>query len=159
MNEPDAVVTEIARNAGVVASLLHRWRRQLAAERETTAFVPVRVFSELNEAGPTTAPIGASPTAAAVEFDHGRFRRACAADDRGRAQNRATLANVIGALTAPGSAPAMMFAFPSGTGCGCTTGHTDMRKGFGSLALMVQEGFKRDPHATIFWDLQSSGET
>ena len=61
MNEPDAVVTEIARNAGVVASLLHRWRRQLAAERETTAFVPVRVFSELNEAGPTTAPIGASP--------------------------------------------------------------------------------------------------
>ena len=29
MNEPGAVVTEIARNAGVVASLLYRWRRQL----------------------------------------------------------------------------------------------------------------------------------
>ena len=52
MNEPDAVVTEIARSAGVVASLLYRWRRRFAAERETTAFVPVRVFSELNEAGP-----------------------------------------------------------------------------------------------------------
>ncbi len=26
------------------------------------------------------------------------------------------------------------------------TGHTDMRKGFGSLALLVQERLKRDPH-------------
>ncbi len=30
MNEPGAVVTEIARSAGVVASLLYRWRRQSA---------------------------------------------------------------------------------------------------------------------------------
>ena len=30
MNEPGAVVTEIARSAGVVASLLYRWRRQFA---------------------------------------------------------------------------------------------------------------------------------
>jgi transposase len=27
------------------------------------------------------------------------------------------------------------------------TGDTDMRKGFGSLALLVQETFKSDPHA------------
>ena len=99
MNEPDAVVTEIARNAGVVASLLHRWRRQLAAERETTAFVPVRVFSELNEAGPTTAPIGASPppppsSSITVAFgEHVRLTIEGAPDS-------ATLANVIGALTA-----------------------------------------------------------
>ena len=26
------------------------------------------------------------------------------------------------------------------------TGHTDMRKGFGSLALLVQETLKRNPH-------------
>ena len=50
MNEPGAVVTEIARSAGVVASLLYRWRRQFAAERATTAFVPVRVFPEMHEA-------------------------------------------------------------------------------------------------------------
>jgi hypothetical protein len=27
------------------------------------------------------------------------------------------------------------------------TGHTDMRRGMNSLALLVQEAFKRDPHA------------
>src|SRR5208337_5119330 len=31
------------------------------------------------------------------------------------------------------------------------TGHTDMRKGFGPLALLVQEAFKRDPHAGDLW--------
>ena len=61
MNEPGAVVTEIARSAGVVASLLYRWRRQFAAERETTAFVPVRVSPDPNEAVATTAPVCAPP--------------------------------------------------------------------------------------------------
>lgn len=32
-----------------------------------------------------------------------------------------------------------MIAFPSGARVWLATGHTDMRKGFGSLALMVQE--------------------
>ena len=40
-----------------------------------------------------------------------------------------------------------MIAFPSGARVWLATGRTDMRKGFGSLALMAQEGFKRDPHA------------
>ena len=34
MNEPGAMVSEIARREGVDASLLYRWRRQFAAERE-----------------------------------------------------------------------------------------------------------------------------
>ena len=42
-----------------------------------------------------------------------------------------------------------MIAFPSGARVWLATGHTDMRKGFGSLALMVQEGFKRDPHICV----------
>ena len=65
------------------------------------------------------------------------------------APDAATLANVIGALTARGSLA--MIAFPSGARVWLATGHTDMRKGFGSLALMVQEGFKRDPHAGDLW--------
>ena len=44
-----------------------------------------------------------------------------------------------------------MIAFPSGARVWLATGHTDMRKGFDSLALMVQERFKRDPHAGDFW--------
>ena len=35
MDEPAAVVREIARSAGADVSLLNRWRRQLAAERGT----------------------------------------------------------------------------------------------------------------------------
>ena len=42
-----------------------------------------------------------------------------------------------------------MIAIPSGARVWLATGHTDMRKGFGSLALMVQEGFKRDPHICV----------
>jgi transposase len=40
-----------------------------------------------------------------------------------------------------------MIAFPSGARVWLATGHTDMRKGFDSLALLVQEDLKRDPHA------------
>ena len=29
------------------------------------------------------------------------------------------------------------------------TGHTDMRRGMNSLALLVQEAFKRDPHGGL----------
>ena len=39
-----------------------------------------------------------------------------------------------------------MIAFPSGVRVWLATGHTDMRKGFDGLSLMVQETLKRDPH-------------
>lgn len=35
-----------------------------------------------------------------------------------------------------------MIAFPSGSRVWLATGHTDMRKGFSSLALLAQEEFK-----------------
>ncbi len=44
-----------------------------------------------------------------------------------------------------------MISVPSGVRVWLATGHTDMRKGFGSLALLVQERFKRDPHAGDVW--------
>src|SRR5208283_5786812 len=57
MDEPGAVVTEIARRAEVNASLLYRWRRELrGAQDRTPAFVPVRVAPEASDAGPASAP-------------------------------------------------------------------------------------------------------
>ena len=39
-----------------------------------------------------------------------------------------------------------MIPVPSGVQVWLATGHTDMRKGFDGLALLVQETLKRDPH-------------
>lgn len=39
-----------------------------------------------------------------------------------------------------------MIPVPSGVKVWLATGHTDMRKGFDGLALVVQETLKRDPH-------------
>jgi transposase len=40
----------------------------------------------------------------------------------------------------------MTIAIRSGTRVWLATGHTDMRKGFDGLALLVQETLRRDPH-------------
>jgi transposase len=40
-----------------------------------------------------------------------------------------------------------MISIPSGARVWLVTGHTDMRKGFDGLALIVQETLKRDPHS------------
>lgn len=39
-----------------------------------------------------------------------------------------------------------MIPVPSGVRVWLATGHTDMRKGFPGLSLVVQETLKRDPH-------------
>jgi transposase len=39
-----------------------------------------------------------------------------------------------------------MITFPPGIRVWLATGHTDMRRGFPSLALMVQEQLKQDPY-------------
>jgi transposase len=39
-----------------------------------------------------------------------------------------------------------MITFPPGVRVWLATGHTDMRKGFPGLALLVQETLKTDPH-------------
>ena len=39
-----------------------------------------------------------------------------------------------------------MIPLPSGAQVWLATGHTDMRKGFDGLALLVQETLKRNPH-------------
>jgi transposase len=40
-----------------------------------------------------------------------------------------------------------MIPGPSGARVWVAAGHTDMRKGFDGLALLVQEALKRDPHS------------
>jgi transposase len=40
----------------------------------------------------------------------------------------------------------MTIPIPSGARVWLATGHTDMRKGFDGLALLVQEALKRNPH-------------
>lgn len=40
-----------------------------------------------------------------------------------------------------------MIPVPAGVRVWLATGHTDMRKGFASLALLVQETLRQDPHA------------
>ena len=44
-------------------------------------------------------------------------------------------------------ATAAMIPVPSGVQVWLATGHTDMRKGFDGLALLVQETLKRNPHS------------
>ena len=53
-----------------------------------------------------------------------------------------------------------MIAFASGAKVWLATGHVDMRKGFGSLALVVQDVLKRDPHVGDFYVFRAgeSGE-
>ena len=98
MNERGAVVSEIARSEGVDASLLYRWRRQFAAESETSAFVPVRVSPDPSEAMATTTPVGAAPSAPPSSITIA-FRDQVRLTIEG-APDAATVANVIGALSA-----------------------------------------------------------
>ena len=42
-----------------------------------------------------------------------------------------------------------MIAIPVGVRVWIASGHTDMRRGMNSLALLVQEAFQRDPHLCL----------
>jgi len=103
MDEPGAVVTEIARRAEVHASLLYRWRREL--RRETPKFMPVRVAPEASgersaraSACPPTSPSSAPPPArASITIAFGVEVRMTIEG----APDASTLASVIGALSAP----------------------------------------------------------
>lgn len=99
MDEPDAVVTEIARAAGVDVSLLYRWRRQVAATREARAFVPLMVAFDASEPESAIAPVSAfapSPAPASITIAFGAKVRMTIEG----APDAATLSSVIGALTA-----------------------------------------------------------
>ena len=97
MEEPGAVVTEIARAGGVDASLLYRWRRQLGAERRVPTFVSVRVAEECKAALATSGCAPPEPSGS-IAISFGEQVRVTVEG----APDATTLANVIGALTAGG---------------------------------------------------------
>ena len=73
--------------------------------------------------------------------DRDRLCKRSAASDHGRGRSRDVDGGggrVVG-WTSP------MIPLPTGVRVWLATGHTDMRKGFASLALLVQEVLKRDP--------------
>ena len=105
MDEPGAVVTEIARRAEVCASLLYRWRRELMGACKTPTFVPVRVSAEASDEGPASAPVclSQSPSSSAPPPARPSITIAFGAEVRMTiegAPDAATLAKVIGTLTA-----------------------------------------------------------
>jgi transposase len=51
-----------------------------------------------------------------------------------------------------------VIALPSGVRVWLAGGVTDMRKGMNSLALFVQEGLKRDPHAGDLFVFRGRGQ-
>jgi transposase len=104
MDEPGAVVTEIARSAGVNARLLYRWRRDLRGARTTPMFVPVRVAPEASDEGPASMDGCTPPSPSSLAAPPARSSITIAFGDRVRvtiegAPDSAVLANVIGALT------------------------------------------------------------
>ena len=64
-----------------------------------------------------------------------------AASDHGRSRSR----DVDGGGDCVVGWTSPMISLPTGVRVWLATGHTDMRKGFASLALLVQEVLKRDP--------------
>jgi len=73
--------------------------------------------------------------------DRDRIYQRDTASDHGRGRSR----DVDGGGGCAVGWTSPMIPLPSGVRVWLATGHTDMRKGFASLALLVQEVLKRDP--------------
>ncbi|MGO9048880.1 MAG: IS66 family insertion sequence element accessory protein TnpB [Xanthobacteraceae bacterium] len=133
-------VSATARRYGVSRSLLLEWRRSFRAEqkdadRRQIGFVAATVIAE-SEHGGTCATIG----------QQWRDRdRVC---DRGADADRWRGRRCDGGGSSRGVVrwiTAAMIPLPTGVRVWLATGYTDMRKGFPSLALQVQEILQRDP--------------
>lgn len=77
--EPDAVISEIARAAGIHVSQLFRWRKELCqsdklAKQATTTLVPV-IVSEAAQPASTEAPMTSRRKRSGVTIELGRGRR------------------------------------------------------------------------------------
>ena len=136
--EPGAVASEVARAAGIHTSQLFRWRQQLCLRRQLPAvFKPVAIVPEPEAASPPPSP----ETGGVIEIEF-------ATGGRMRITRAGRCLDGVGADEGAGEGQAAaMIPVPSGARVWLATGHTDMRKGFDGLALLVQETLKRDPHS------------
>ncbi|MGA2565915.1 MAG: transposase [Pseudolabrys sp.] len=72
--EPGAVASEVARAAGIQASQLFRWRRQLCGSRQDSpTFTPVTIVSEPGSA--SSVPSLATPLVIEIKFATGARMR------------------------------------------------------------------------------------
>jgi transposase-like protein len=145
------IVKDMARRLGIHESLLYRWRRLMRAAPPTSGlptFVPVMVTPEPDVVEQSTLPPAASPpstpaaVAGAIPGSHAAPRSTGAYRGGHRSSSgggRAAGVSDIGT--------GIMILVPTGVRVWLSTGHTDMRKGWASLALLVQERLGQDPHS------------
>src|ERR1700746_2974298 len=127
---PGAIVADVARRADVCAGQIYRWRQEMChADR---GFAEV-VIAAVDDGG------------------HDRAVTGSGAGDRDRACRHGSSAHcgidAAGISSGGGQGAAPMIPLRSDVRVWIATGHTDMRRGMNGLALQVQEGLKRDPHA------------
>ena len=130
---PGAVISEVARRADVGAGQILSLAEGIARRQE-------RVCA------------GYDHGRGGSQFDGRRAEIGCGAGDRGRVYRQGSGADTglgpggIGGGCGQGAVAAMI-PVPSGVRVWLAVGHTDMRRGMNSLAVQVQEGLGRDPHA------------
>lgn len=127
---PGSSIGEVARAADVDVSLIYKWRRMLVGAGPERPGAPPQFAEVANQAG-------AACCACCKQSDRDRVAQRQAADTARRVA-RAFEGRVAGV--------ARMIPIPGPARVWIATGHTDMRKGMASLALLVQEGFGRKPH-------------
>ena len=123
---PGAVVTEIARRADICPGQIYRWRREV---RVGSGFAQVLIPPVGDGAECPAAPAIEPRVCGQSSAAHPGLNSSWVGGGRGQSVIRA------------------MIPVPSGVRVWLAVGHTDMRRGMNSLALQVQEGLKRDPHA------------
>jgi transposase len=127
---PGAIVADVVRRAEVCAGQIYRWRQELG--RTERGFSEV-VIAAVDDRSRDRGALGPAP---AIEIGVCR---------QGSIAHCGIDATRIGGGGGQGSGP--MIPVPTGVRVWIATGHTDMRRGMNGLALQIQQGLKRDPHA------------
>jgi hypothetical protein len=126
---PGAVVTQVDRQFDVSTSLIYEWRRN--AQQSGAMFVPAVIAEDEDHvAGDVSTADGSGDPARSSRRDDGEH-----------------FGDGARAVGTDGVAGTAMIPVRSDVRVWLTSGHTDMRKGMGGLALLIQEGLGRDPFA------------